>query len=123
MIHYTDVQTFGDPDDTFPYRSDWLRKMGLVAESCCVAELEDPAMKVNGQLLVDTLQNKLLMRNNKHHALYLLQTAHGPIVRRVHVNKGGTVTLKADHAEPQTVPQDSLVVVGRVVIMTNFVGA
>lgn len=123
VIDFCDVHAYGDPADTFPYRTDWLRKMGLVAHQCVVAELEDHAMKINGQLLIDTMQNTLSTDTNRHHALYLVLTDHGCLARRIHVSDSGMLILQADHADPEVVHQDSITVVGRVVAMTNFMGA
>lgn len=117
LIDFTTIQTLGDPQDSFPYRSDWLRKMGLLAEYCRVAELDDPAMSVNGQVLLDTSQTTVM--DGK---LYLVLSAAGVRARYVHPCPDGSFILRADNQnKPELVAGQDIKIAGRIVACTNFI--
>lgn len=116
LIDFTDIERLGDPEDTFPYRSDWLHKMNLTADQCRVTELEDGAMKINGQLLIDTAATNVI--DGK---LYVIVTPSGTRARYLHSCANGSLILRADaNPNPELVAKDTIKIAGRVVAHTNF---
>lgn len=116
VIDFSSIELLGDPYDMFPYRSDWLRKMGLTAEQCRVVELEDAAMGINGQLLIDTHATDIAEGK-----LYVIVTPSGTRARYLHASGNGALILRADHkAAPELVAKDAIRIAGRVVAHTNF---
>lgn len=115
VIDFTNIQAIGDRDDTFPYRCDWLRARGLIAEDCRVAEVHDDEMYTNGQLLIDTTKDRI-----KDGKLYLILTTTGFRARYVHLFNGNLALRTDKNPSPQFAAPDSMTIVGRVVACTNF---
>lgn len=92
-VHYHhEIGDLDDASDTYAYRRDYLRSIGVSAPECRVAILHDDSMTLGSQLLVDTASRALVSGK-----VYAFGTSNGVLVRRVYLLANDSVELHADN--------------------------
>jgi transcriptional regulator with XRE-family HTH domain len=110
--HHHEVGSLADDHNSFAYRRDFLRTLGVAPEYCRVYINQDDSMTLGSQLLIDLKQTEL--QDDK---VFLLDTPAGLKVRRLFIQIDGMVRVCADRANvpEQLVPASAVKLIGRVV--------
>jgi transcriptional regulator with XRE-family HTH domain len=111
--YHDEVVDHLDGKDTYAYRKDVLADLGVRASDCVVVISNDSSMSIGNQLLVNTTAKTLVSSK-----IYVLQAAHGLLVRRVVKLADGRIELRTDQpaTAPETYQPDQLPpVLGRVI--------
>jgi transcriptional regulator with XRE-family HTH domain len=112
--YHDEVVDHLDGKDTYAYRKDLLTDLGARASDCVVVISNDSSMSLGNQLLVQAADKTLVSSK-----IYVFQTAHGLLVRRVFMRADGSIELRTDQpaTAPETYQPDQLPpVLGRVIV-------